>query len=117
MLANLVGDPPLLQRFLVEIHRRPLGGEAFAAPIVEFLTAEQALGRLGSFDPLAAADVILGAVLMQALVDVLGHRPPEGGAARLDAIARTILSGLAPSDGVQSLSHSRGAPDDRHRHP
>jgi AcrR family transcriptional regulator len=96
MIVNLVGDPPLLGRFMVEIHRAPLGGDALRRPIVESLVAEQALGRLGPIDLEAAADVILGAVLMQALIDVLGHRPAAESARHLDAIASTILLGLGP---------------------
>lgn len=96
MLANLVGDPVLLQRFLIEIHRPPLGGDAFRRPVVEYLAAEQALGRLGAFDPEAAADVIVGSVLMQGLIDTLSHRPPDDAARRLAAITTTLLSGLSP---------------------
>src|SRR6476659_10074179 len=77
LLVNLVGDPPLLERFLVEIHRPPLGGELFSAPVVAVLAAEQARGRLGAFDPAAAADLILGGVLLQALIYILGHRSPD----------------------------------------
>jgi AcrR family transcriptional regulator len=111
MLVNLVGDPPLLERFLVEIHRPPLGGELFTAPIVEALTAEQARGRLGSFDPAAAADLILGGVLMQALIDVLGHRSAEEVGDRLDGMSRTILSGLRPTAPTHPTRPS-GGPDD-----
>ena len=112
MLVNLVGDPPLLERFLVEIHRPPLGGELFAAPIVAALASEQARGRLGSFDPAAAADLILGGVLMQALIDVLGHRSADEVGHRLDGLARTILSGLGPTVPAHPTVHP-GGPDDR----
>jgi AcrR family transcriptional regulator len=98
MLANLAGDPELLRRFLIEIHRPPLGGDAFRLPVAGFLAAEQAAGRLGAFDPDAAADVIVGAVLMQGLIDTLGHRPQADAAARLAAIATTVLHGLSPAD-------------------
>jgi AcrR family transcriptional regulator len=96
MLANLVGDPPLFERFLTEIHRPPLGGDVFRRPVIAHLAAEQARGRLGAFDPEAAAEVLVGAVLMQGLIDVLGHRPPAERDRQLDAIAATILSGLSP---------------------
>ncbi|HXU85683.1 MAG TPA: TetR/AcrR family transcriptional regulator [Verrucomicrobiae bacterium] len=97
MLANLVGDPPLLQRFMVEIHRPPLGGDVFRRPVVDYLAAEQSRGRLGTFDPEAAADVLVGAVLMQGLIDVLAHRPAAESAQRLAAITSTLLSGLGPT--------------------
>ena len=106
MLANLVGDPPLFQRFLVEIHRPPLGGDVFRRPVVAHLVAEQARGRLGAFDPEAAAEVLVGAVLMQGLIDVLGHRPPVDRERQLDAIATAILSGLAPVEPALRRIHA-----------
>jgi AcrR family transcriptional regulator len=112
MLINLVGDPPLLERFLVEIHRPPLGGELFAAPIVAVLAAEQASGRLGSFDPAAAADLILGGVLLQALIDLLGHRSPDEAAHHLDGMSGTILTGLRPTV-TRHPTTPPGGPDDR----
>lgn len=108
MLANLVGDPPLFERFLVEIHRPPLGGDVFRRPVVAHLVAEQARGRLGAFDPVAAAEVLVGAVLMQGLIDVLGHRPPVDRERQLDAIATTILSGLAPVEPASDGSTPTG---------
>jgi len=104
MLANLVGDPPLFQRFLVEIHRPPLGGDAFRRPIVEHLAAEQARGRLGRFDSEAAADLIVGAVLLQGLIDVLAHRPADESARRLAAITATLLAGLRPAGAPDTLT-------------
>jgi AcrR family transcriptional regulator len=95
MLANLAGDPPLLERFLIEIHRPPLGGDALRRPVAEHLAAEQALGRLGAFDPDTAADVLIGAVLLQGLIDVLAHRPAEESQRHLAAIAATLVAGLA----------------------
>ena len=97
MLANLVGDPPLLHRFMAEIHRPPLGGDMFTRPIADHLAAEQRLGRLGSFDPAAAADLLVGAVLMQGLIDVLGQRPEDDRVHHLDGIVRTLLSGIGPT--------------------
>jgi AcrR family transcriptional regulator len=109
MLANLAGDPPLLERFLIEIHRPPLGGDAFRRPVAEHLAAEQALGRLGAFDPEAAADVLLGAVLLQGLIDVLAHRPAAESQRRLEAIATTLLSGIGvhPTDATTAPAERR----------
>jgi len=96
MLANLVSDPPLLHRFMAGIHEPPLGGDIFLRPVADHLAAEQRLGRLGAFDPDAAADLLVGAVLMQGLIDVLGHRPDADRAHHLEGIVRTLLSGLGP---------------------
>ena len=96
MVANLVSDPPLLHRFMAEIHRPPLGGDVFRRPIVDFLAGEQRLGRLGAFDREAAADLLVGAVLMQGLVGVIGHQPPAVSQERLAGIATTLLGGLQP---------------------
>ena len=97
MIANLVSDPPLLHRFMAEIHRPPLGGDVFRRPIVEFLDGEQRLGRLGAFDPEAAADLLVGAVLLQGLIGVIGQQPPAVSQERLTGIAATLLGGLQPT--------------------
>ena len=96
------------------VHRPepPLGGELFSAPIVAALAAEQTRGRLGSFDPAAAADLILGGVLMQALIDVLGHRSADVMGDRLEGMSRTILSGLRPTVTTHPTIPP-GGPDDR----
>ena len=94
MLANLVGDPPLLDRFLTEIHRAPLGGPRFHEPIRSFLAAEQDAGRLGSFDLDGATDAIVGTALFAGLLGILGHHPPHALEERLEAFARTLLTGL-----------------------
>lgn len=102
MLANLVGDPALLERFLVEIHRTPLGGEHFTGPVRRFLEGERDAGRVGVVDLEGATDLIVGAVLLQGLLDVLGHRAPEDRDRRLDSIASALLSGLQPTAEVTS---------------
>ena len=96
MLANLVGDPPLLHRFMTEIHRPPLGGDVFLQPVADYLAAEQRLGRLGSFDPAAAADLVVGAVLMQGLIDVLGQRAEPDRARHLDESPGPSSPGWVP---------------------
>jgi AcrR family transcriptional regulator len=96
MLANLVSDPPLLHRFMTRMHQPPLGGRRFLRPVADYLATEQRLGRLGSFDPEAAADLLVGAVLMQSLIDVLGTRDDADRAHHLEGIVRTLLTGLAP---------------------
>ena len=97
MLANLVSDPPLFHRFMAGIHQPPLGGDLFLRPVADHLASEQRLGRLGSFDPDAAAELLVGALLMQGLVDVLGQRDEADRTHHLDGIVRTLLSGLNPT--------------------
>jgi AcrR family transcriptional regulator len=112
MLANLVGDPPLLHRFLMEIHRPPLGGDAFHRPIADYLAAEQQLGRIGPVDPEAVADVVVGAVLMQGLVDVLGHRSPADAERHLAGVTATILAALEPIVDEPQPRRARTEPPD-----
>jgi AcrR family transcriptional regulator len=95
MLANLAGDPPLLHRFMTAIHTPPLGGDRFRRPIIDWLAGERALGRIGPVDADAVADVLVGAVLMQGLIDVLGHRPDRVAAERLDGIGAVLLTAIA----------------------
>ena len=92
MLAKLLGDPPLLQRFLVETHRRPVYTERVRKPVVDYLAGERRRGRIGRVDPEAAADLLIGAMAQLALTTVTGGRPP---ARRLSAVVDTLLKGIA----------------------
>jgi hypothetical protein len=69
----------------------------FIRPVADHLAAEQRLGRLGPFDPEAAADLLVGAVLMQGLIDLVGQRPEADRVHHLDGIVRTLLSGIGPT--------------------
>jgi hypothetical protein len=57
---------------------------------------------VGVVDLEGATDLIVGAVLLQGLLDVLGHRAPEDRDRRLDSIASALLSGLQPTAEVTS---------------
>ena len=92
MLAKLLGDPPLLQRFLVETHRRPVYTERVRKPVVDYLAGERRGGRIDQVDPEAAADLLIGAIAQLALTTVTGGRPP---ARRLSAVVDTLLKGIA----------------------
>lgn len=92
MVAKLLGDPPLLQRFLVETHRRPVYTERVRKPVVDYLAGERRRGRMGRVDPEAAADLLIGAIAQLALTTVTGGRPP---ARRLAAVVDTLLKGIA----------------------
>jgi AcrR family transcriptional regulator len=107
MLANLVGDPALFQRFLVEVHRAPVGGERFARPVRAWLAAEQDAGRIRPADLDGLVDVVVGTVLLQGLIDVLGHRSDHDREQRMAAIAAALVPALFPV---------AGDPDAAHRH-
>jgi AcrR family transcriptional regulator len=104
MLANLAGDPALLGRFLVEVHRPPLGGDAFARPVRSWLAAEQAAGRVRAGDLEGLTSLVVGAVLLQGLIDVLGHRPSSERDAQLIAIADALVPALLPHPGGPDAS-------------
>jgi len=96
LIAKLLAQPALLQRFLVEIHAssEPFGGKLIRDLVVDFVTAEQRTGRLAGGDPEAAADLLIGGVAVIAL--------PFVGAARgdrLNALVETLLDGLDHSKG------------------
>ncbi|HET7031372.1 MAG TPA: TetR/AcrR family transcriptional regulator [Candidatus Limnocylindrales bacterium] len=107
MLANLAGEPALLHRFLVEIHRPPLGGDVFAQPVRAWLATEQAAGRVRAGDLDGLVHLIVGAALLQGLIDLLGHRAPAERDRQLAAIADALVPAL--------LSHPGGL-DAPHRH-
>ena len=99
MLANLAGDPPLLHRLLVEIHRPPIGGEVFSRPVRAWLEAEQAAGHVRTGDLDALVDLVVGASLLHGFIDVLGHRPDDEARRRVDAVAAALVPALLPPEG------------------
>ena len=96
MLANVLSEPGLFHRFMLAIHRPPLGGHVFTDPAEELVRAERAAGRAGDVEPSAVADLLVGSVLMLALVELLGGRSREDSEARLRAVVRTLVLGVAP---------------------
>jgi AcrR family transcriptional regulator len=96
MVSVLLSEPPLAQRFLQAVHEQPSGPETIFRRISQYLEGEQALGRISAADLDAATDLIFGATAALALTSVLGGIPREAVAARLPAVARTLIGGLAP---------------------
>jgi AcrR family transcriptional regulator len=92
MLAKLLGDPPLLQRFLVETHRRPVYSERVRKPVVDYFAGERRRKRIAEVDPEVAADLLIGAIAQLALTTITDGRPP---ARRLTALVDTLLKGIA----------------------
>ena len=97
--AALLAHPPLLHRFWIEIHRQPFGIDRLRRPLVDYLTAEQALGRVrADLDVDAAVTVVFGACAMTALSSRLNPDADSAGLARhLDAALEAAVVGFGPS--------------------
>ena len=95
--AGLLADPSLLERFWVEIHRHPFGIGRLRQPLLDYLAAEQASGRVGpSVDLVAATTLVFGASAMAALTVRVNRHPDHAAVARhLDAVVSTIVEGLS----------------------
>ena len=96
MLAHVLSEPVLFHRYLAAIHQPPFGGQVFMNPFEGYLAAELAEGRTAEIVPAAAADMLLGAVLLLALLDTGMPRPAADREQRLHDLVRTLVSGLAP---------------------
>lgn len=95
LVTSLLAEPELLRRFLVEIHREPLGAPQLVGPVSSYLEAERAAGRVGDVDPEAAADLLVGAIVMRAFTTLLGAERSDL-SERLPALVATLVRGLAP---------------------
>lgn len=96
LFSKLLGDPGLLERFVVGIHARdiPFGGKQIRDALVAYLAAEQERGRLAAIDIGAAADLLLG---VSGGVAVAGFIAPVDHGARIAAAVDTLLNGLEPA--------------------
>ena len=94
--AALLGHPPLLHRFWTEIHKIPFGVDRLRRPFVDYLTAEQKLGRVaGEVDVEAAVTVVFGVCAMVALSLRLNPTADrEALASHRDASLATAVNGL-----------------------
>jgi AcrR family transcriptional regulator len=91
LIAKLLAQPALLERFLGDIHQpgEPFGGKLIRDLVVDYVAAEQRLGRLASSDAAAAADLLIGGVALLALPWAAAPRND-----RLGALVATLLNGL-----------------------
>ncbi len=91
LLGKLLAEPALLQRFVAEIHRagEPFGGAVIRELVVDYIAAEQRVGRLANVDASAAADLLIAGVALLALP--WGAAPRDD---RLRKLVRTLLNGL-----------------------
>jgi AcrR family transcriptional regulator len=98
--AGVFADPELLGRHRKLLHDRGDGPQRAYDPIVAYLRAEQALGRVtAGADPLATAILLLGACQQYVFVEqLIGpdlhplHDRPDPAA----ALVRALLAGLTP---------------------
>jgi len=100
--SSLFADPELLERFRGLLAERGGGPHRAWEPVVAYLRAEQALGRVAAgADPAAAALLLLGACQQLVFVELmtgpetLPFRDRPDPAAELVA---TLMTGLSPAD-------------------
>jgi AcrR family transcriptional regulator len=96
MAAGLMSEPELLHRFIIEIHKEPMGPHRLRQPIADYLAAEQKLGRLGSFSADAVVSMIMGPAIMLGFTELVAGVPREILAGRLPEVINTLLHGIAP---------------------
>ena len=105
--SSLFADPELLRRFRALLAERGGGPHRAWEPVVAYLEAEQALGRVApQADPAAATLLLLGACQQLVFVELMsgpetlpfGDRPDP--AAELVA---TLLAGLGPEPGPNEM--------------
>jgi AcrR family transcriptional regulator len=97
--AGVFADPELLERHRKLLRARGDGPHEAYAPIVAYLRAEQALGRVVVPDPLAAAIVLLGACQQYVFVEqMIGAdlHPLRERQSPAAALVQALLAGLAP---------------------
>jgi AcrR family transcriptional regulator len=96
-VLGLVHEPDLLHRFNVAIHTDPYGPRRFHGPIVDYLTGESRLGRVGVTDAGAAANLLIGSVLMLAFGMFMTGRARDTAAAEIPVMVATLVRGLDPA--------------------
>jgi AcrR family transcriptional regulator len=101
--SSLFADPELLRRFRAMLAERGGGPHRAWEPVVAYLRAEQALGRVAAAaDPAAAALLLLGACEQLVFVELMTGPQTLPFRDRPDPAAElvgTLLAGLAPGPG------------------
>ena len=99
IFGKVLTEPALLRRLMNDIHspHQTFGGKQIRDPLVEYLAAEQKLGRIGHADVEAAVDLVVGAVATVALTCLLGAVTRAAARKRLVAITGTLVDGLEPA--------------------
>jgi AcrR family transcriptional regulator len=111
--SSLFADPELLRRYRALLAERGGGPHRAWEPVVAYLRAEQALGRVAAdADPTAAALLLLGACQQLVYVELMTGPQTLPFGDRADPAAElvaTLLTGLAPGQPP--------GPSDTERHP
>jgi AcrR family transcriptional regulator len=97
--AGVFADPELLGRHRKLLRDRGDGPQQAYAPIVAYLQAEQALGRVTVPDPLATAVLLLGACQQYVFVEQLigaDLHPLRDRPNPAASLVQTLLAGLTP---------------------
>jgi hypothetical protein len=103
----LFADPELLRRFRALLAERGGGPHRAWEPVVAYLEAEQALGRVAhEADPAAATLLLLGACQQLVFVELMSgpetlpfHDRPDPAA----ELVATLLAGLSPGPGPNEM--------------
>ncbi|MFB9238642.1 TetR/AcrR family transcriptional regulator [Plantactinospora siamensis] len=96
VVTGLMSEPTLLHRFMVEIHREPMGHHRLIGPLADYLTGERRLGRLGDFPLDATVTMIIGSAMMLGFAEVVGGVARGELARGVPDIIDTLLAGIAP---------------------
>jgi AcrR family transcriptional regulator len=101
MGSSLFADRELLERYRARLADRGAGPHRAWEPVVAYLKAEQALGRVaGGADPGAAALLLLGACEQLIFVELMtgpGTLPFRDRPDPAAELVRTLLAGLSPT--------------------
>ena len=92
LITGLFGQADLLHVFFVGFHADQVGPQAAFAATVEYIAAEQRLGRAADdVDPVAIVEMLLGACLLRALAAQMQRTAEGGSEVDLDAIVNVLL--------------------------
>jgi AcrR family transcriptional regulator len=98
MMTGLISEPALLRRFVDGMHGQPHGPQHTMQRLIDYLRAEQRLGRLPeTIDPDAVNTLLMGATALLAFTGLLSPagtgQPVADG---LPSVVNTLIRGLVP---------------------
>ena len=92
--TGLLHEPALLHGFMAAIHTHPFGPHQVQGPIIEYVRAEQRLGRIGPVIPETVFALLFGATMTVAFSTLVGGRNADDAMSDLPAIVETMVRGL-----------------------